>query len=249
MPFDSQGRFTRVHNWEDDRINDIDIVTDHHDEEDDNFAEGFNQCLLRDGRAALEGNMDAGGFQIKNLSNGSLANDAVNKSQLDGQISNLSSTLTEQVNLKAPIASPTFTGKPTVPTPADSSNDTQAANTEWTNKRIISIMNNINPVSRTDLKPVLALDKSYTFTQNGIFVISIHTSSQTNAQVTMRMTNSGAATATSAEIAVWLHNGGAAEHNIAPFSFPVRAGQSIYLQTSGGGGKEITSAYLFPYQN
>ena len=39
MPFDSQGNFTRLHNWEQDRIDDIDIVTDHHDEEDDNFAD------------------------------------------------------------------------------------------------------------------------------------------------------------------------------------------------------------------
>ena len=38
MPFDSEGMFSRLHNWEDDRINDIDIVTDHHDEEDDNFG-------------------------------------------------------------------------------------------------------------------------------------------------------------------------------------------------------------------
>lgn len=47
MPFDSQGNFTRLHSWEQDRIDDIDIVTDHHDAEDDNFADGFNQCFLR----------------------------------------------------------------------------------------------------------------------------------------------------------------------------------------------------------
>ena len=45
MPFDSQGNFTRLHSWEQDRIDDIDIVTDHHDAEDDNFAEGLNQCF------------------------------------------------------------------------------------------------------------------------------------------------------------------------------------------------------------
>ena len=26
MPFDSEGVFSRLHNWEDDRVNDIDIV-------------------------------------------------------------------------------------------------------------------------------------------------------------------------------------------------------------------------------
>ena len=67
MPFDSEGNFTRIHSWEDDRINDIDIVTDHHDEEDNNLAEGLSQTFLRDGRVAMRGNIDAGNFQIKNL--------------------------------------------------------------------------------------------------------------------------------------------------------------------------------------
>ena len=35
MPYDSEGIYTRYHNWEEDRENDIDIVTDHADEEDD----------------------------------------------------------------------------------------------------------------------------------------------------------------------------------------------------------------------
>lgn len=30
MPYDSEGNFYRVHNWEEDRINDIDIVADRH---------------------------------------------------------------------------------------------------------------------------------------------------------------------------------------------------------------------------
>ena len=49
MPFDSEGVFSRLHNWEDDRINDIDIVTDHMDEEDNNFADGLSQCFLKNG--------------------------------------------------------------------------------------------------------------------------------------------------------------------------------------------------------
>ena len=66
MPFDSQGKFTRLHSWEQDRIDDIDIVSDHHDEEDDNFADGLNECLLRNGLVPLEGNLNLGGFKLWN---------------------------------------------------------------------------------------------------------------------------------------------------------------------------------------
>ena len=94
MPYDLQGNFSRVHNWEQDRLNDIEIVSDRHDEEDDNFAEGLNECLLRDGRAALIGNLNAGGLQIKNLGNASEDGDAVNKGQFD----TLSTNLQQQVD-------------------------------------------------------------------------------------------------------------------------------------------------------
>lgn len=83
MPYDSQGKFTRLHNWEQDRIDGIEIVTDHHDEEDNNFATGLNECLLRDGRVPLEGNLDLGGFKVTKLGNATTASDAVCKSQLD----------------------------------------------------------------------------------------------------------------------------------------------------------------------
>lgn len=82
MPFDSQGTFTRVHNWEQDRLNDIEIVSDRHDEEDDNFAGGFNLCLCRDGRAVATGNLKMGNFKITGLANGETTNDAINKGQL-----------------------------------------------------------------------------------------------------------------------------------------------------------------------
>lgn len=94
MPFDSQGNFSRVHNWEQDRINGIKIVSDRHDQEDDNFADGFDLCFIRDGRAAMTGNLNAGGFQIKNMIAGSSNTDAVNKAQLDSA----SSAQTEALN-------------------------------------------------------------------------------------------------------------------------------------------------------
>lgn len=83
MPFDSQGNFSRVHNWEQDRINGIKIVSDRHDQEDDNFASGFDLCFCRDGRATMTGNIKMGSFQVKDMAAGSSSGDAVNKGQLD----------------------------------------------------------------------------------------------------------------------------------------------------------------------
>lgn len=98
MPFDSEGNFTRVHNWESDRQADIDIVSDRHDEEDDNFANGFNDCMLRDGRATMQGDLKMGNFQVKQVANGTVSTDAVNKSQLDKATSEIDTTLTALMN-------------------------------------------------------------------------------------------------------------------------------------------------------
>ncbi len=83
MPYDSEGNFTRVHSWEEDRVNDIDIVSDRHDEEDDNFADGLNLALLRDGRVPLSGSLNMNNFQVKNVADGTASTDAVNKRQFD----------------------------------------------------------------------------------------------------------------------------------------------------------------------
>ena len=85
MSFDSQGNFYRVHNWEQDRQDNIEIVSDRHDQEDDNFAEGLSQCFCRDGRAAATGSFNMGNNKIQNLANATASKDAVNKSQLDAQ--------------------------------------------------------------------------------------------------------------------------------------------------------------------
>lgn len=95
MPFDSQGKFTRLHSWEQDRIDDIDIVSDHHDEEDDNFADGLNECLLRNGLVPLEGNLNLGGFKLVNMGNATSEQDAVNHRQLEAAKSDIASQLNQ----------------------------------------------------------------------------------------------------------------------------------------------------------
>ena len=105
MPFDSEGVFSRLHNWEDDRVNDIDIVTDHMDEEDDNFADGLSQCFLKNGNSKMEGNLNVGNFKAINVADGTLPSDAVNRKQLDGLETNLSDTISGvQTTLEEAIA-------------------------------------------------------------------------------------------------------------------------------------------------
>lgn len=97
MPFDSQGNFSRIHNWEEDRINDIDIASDRHDEEDDNFTAGLNECMLRDGRCTMNGNLNMGNYQIKNVASATASSDAVNYKQLTDATSDIKSLFNELI--------------------------------------------------------------------------------------------------------------------------------------------------------
>ena len=83
MPFDSNGVFTRVMNWTSDQQNGIAIECGRHDQEDDNFAQGFNDTFCRDGRAAATGDFNMGTHKVQNLGNGTMSTDAVNKGQMD----------------------------------------------------------------------------------------------------------------------------------------------------------------------
>ena len=95
MAFDSEGNFIRIHNWEQDRLNDIGIVSDRHDEEDNNFAAAFNECFLRNGRVPLGGELKMNGHQIKNIGNATTATDAINKGPVESAIEVLQATLKE----------------------------------------------------------------------------------------------------------------------------------------------------------
>ncbi len=96
MSYDSRGNFNRVHSWENDRLNNVEIASDRHDEEDDNFAQGLSMCVLRDGRAAMSGNLNLNNYRIQNVAGGTASSDAVNKAQLDA----VNSTLTAFIQSK-----------------------------------------------------------------------------------------------------------------------------------------------------
>lgn len=105
MPFDSNGNFTRTQNWTSDYENGIEIVCDRHDDEDDNFANGFNECMLRDGRAPATGNLKMGNFRITGLADGQTSNDAINKGQLDNLNTTLRAFLNTTLDALYPVGS------------------------------------------------------------------------------------------------------------------------------------------------
>lgn len=98
MPYDSSGNFSRLYNWEEDRQNDVNITSDRMDAEDDNFADGLSQCLLKSGQVPMTGDLKMANFKIKSLANGMASNDAVNKSQLDALNTTLSNLITTRIN-------------------------------------------------------------------------------------------------------------------------------------------------------
>lgn len=112
MPFDSNGVFSREMNWTSDQQNGIAIECGRHDQEDDNFAQGFNDTFCRDGRAAATGNFNLGAHKIQNLADGTASTDAVNKSQLDG----VDSGAVHKTGNETVAGNKTFTGTTTATT-------------------------------------------------------------------------------------------------------------------------------------
>jgi len=110
MPFDSNGVFSRVMNWTQDQQDGIAIECGRHDDEDDNFANGFNNCFCRDGRAAATGNFNMGNHKIQNLAAGTATTDAVNKGQIDNITTNMVKTSGNQTIAGIKTFSATISG-------------------------------------------------------------------------------------------------------------------------------------------
>lgn len=137
MPFDGEGVFSRDYNYEEDRENDIDIVTEHVDGEFENFAQGLSQTFLRDGRVPMRGDLDVGHFKVKNLLKGTLPADAVNREQLDdlkSQILTGDNTFSGKNTFKGDISvtgKASFSGDMTAVTQNVADNSTKIATTEF----------------------------------------------------------------------------------------------------------------------
>jgi hypothetical protein len=68
--------FSRLRNWQTDQANGIGIRSDYHDQEDNNFALGINECINYAGLNPPIANIPWGGFQINQLGAGTLSTDA-----------------------------------------------------------------------------------------------------------------------------------------------------------------------------
>ena len=68
------------------------------DEEFDNYADGLNDCMLRDGRATMMGDLKMGNFQIKNVAKGTVNSDVIIKEQLDKATTDLDTALKALIN-------------------------------------------------------------------------------------------------------------------------------------------------------
>lgn len=67
--------FSRLRNWQTDQANGIGIRSDYHDQEDDNFALGINECINYAGLNVPTANLPMGGFKHTGAANGTAASD------------------------------------------------------------------------------------------------------------------------------------------------------------------------------
>jgi hypothetical protein len=81
--FDSSGNFTRLYSWMADATAGTKIRADRHDDEDNGFANGLSQCILKTGVSVIAADIPWNARKITNLGNGIDPGDAVNLSQLN----------------------------------------------------------------------------------------------------------------------------------------------------------------------
>jgi len=105
MPFDGSGNFNRVMDWTNDAAAAIKIRADRHDQNDDDIAAGLSNTITKDGQTQPTANIPMNGKKLINLGAPTNPTDAASKTYVDTADA-----------LKAPLASPTFTGKVTLPT-------------------------------------------------------------------------------------------------------------------------------------
>lgn len=84
MPW-SAGVFNRANGptgWQDDAAASIGIEADRHDNQDNDFRNGINNCLTKDGTNTPTANLNLGGFKITSLGNATTTGDAINYTQI-----------------------------------------------------------------------------------------------------------------------------------------------------------------------
>lgn len=69
MPFNGNGSFTTVYNWQTDAANGLNISSSRMQGQDADFAAGLSICLTKDGQQQAAANIPMGGFTLTNIAN------------------------------------------------------------------------------------------------------------------------------------------------------------------------------------
>lgn len=77
MPWDGNGNFNRDYNWVTDKANAVPVTASRMDGEFDNFKQGLENCLTRDGQNAMAAPLRLGGQRITELASGSASSPAI----------------------------------------------------------------------------------------------------------------------------------------------------------------------------
>jgi hypothetical protein len=83
MPFNGSGIFARIHTWAIEAASGTPILPGEFDEQENDFAAGFNNCITRDGQGGPTADIPWNNFGITGLRAPQLAGDAANKGYVD----------------------------------------------------------------------------------------------------------------------------------------------------------------------
>lgn len=96
--------------WTGDASLGIGIEAGRHDTQDDDFMNGINQCLNKDGSNAATGNLNLGSNKLTNVANGTVVGDAINLGQAQAGIDTQGTALsTSQTRFSADAVGPSIT--------------------------------------------------------------------------------------------------------------------------------------------
>jgi len=89
MPFNGNGTFNRVYDWEIDKINGVKIRADRMETEMDGMAIGLSTCVTRDGQSPATANLPMGGFNHTGVSDGTARNHYASVGQVQDKFDQL----------------------------------------------------------------------------------------------------------------------------------------------------------------